>query len=121
MFRYGVRRCGSLARAAASSTMLLSARTAFPAARLAASALPRRVVSLKSFASLNRLYSSEAAAEETVAPETAATGEVTSFQDLEAIGVHRNLLDAITKDMGYDSMTAVQAKTINPALKGTDM
>jgi hypothetical protein len=121
MFRYGVRRCGGLARTAASSAMLLSARTVFPAARSAASTLPRPVASLKSFASLNRLYSSEAAAAETVAPETAATGEITSFQDLEAIGVHRNLLDAITKDMRYDSMTPVQAKTINPALKGTDM
>lgn len=120
MFRYGIRRCGSLARTAASSTMLLSARTAFPAARSAASTLPRPVASLKSFASLNRLYSSESAAAETVAPETTA-GEVTSFQDLEAIGVHRNLLDAITKDMRYDSMTPVQAKAINPALKGTDM
>lgn len=120
MFRYGIRRCGSLARTAASSTMLLSARTAFPAARSAASTLPRPVASLKSFASLNRLYSSEAAAAETVDPETTA-GEVTAFQDLEAIGVHRNLLDAITKDMRYDSMTPVQAKAINPALKGTDM
>lgn len=121
MFRFGVRRCGSLARTAASSSILLSARSAFPAARSAASALPRPVASLKSFASLNRLYSSEAAAEETVTPETAATGEITSFHDLEAIGVHRNLLDAITKDMGYESMTPVQAKAINPALKGTDM
>lgn len=120
MFRFGVRRCGSLARTAASSTMLLSARSAFPAARSAASTLPRPVASLKSFASLNRLYSSEAAAE-TVAPETAATGEITSFQELEAIGVHHNLLDAITKDMRYELMTPVQAKTINPALKGTDM
>lgn len=121
MFRYGVRRCGSLARTAASNAMLLSARSAFPAARSAASTLPRPVASLKSFASLNRLYSSEAAAAETVAPETAATGEVTSFRDLEAIGVHRNLLDAIIKDMGYDSMTPVQAKAIAPALKGTDI
>lgn len=121
MFRFGVRRCGNLARNAASCTMLLSARSAFPAARSAASTLPRPVASLKSFASFTRLYSSEAAAAESAAPETAATGEISSFRDLEAIGVHRNLLDAITKDMRYDSMTPVQAKTINPALKGTDM
>lgn len=69
-----------------------------------------------------RMYSSEA-----VAPEAenfqsnAAPEELTKFADLAAVGVHSNLLDAIIKDMRYESMTPVQAKTINPALKGTDM
>jgi ATP-dependent RNA helicase MSS116 len=106
---------------------VLSARTAFPAARAGAASLPRPVAPLKSFTFLNRFYSSEAAVAEDVdaVPEVAATadaaGEISTFQDLETIGVHRNLLDAIIKDMGYDDMTPVQAKTIAPALKGTDM
>lgn len=101
--------------------MLLSSRTALPAMRSGAVSLPRPVVSFKSFAAFNRLYSSEAAVAEESAAQPAAAEEMSSFQDLETIGVHRNLLDAITKDMGYETMTPVQAKAIAPALKGTDM
>jgi len=43
------------------------------------------------------------------------------FGDLSTLGVHQSLIDAITLDMKYERMTPVQAKTINPALKGTDI
>jgi ATP-dependent RNA helicase MSS116 len=51
----------------------------------------------------------------------AAEEGITLFKDLKNINVNPNLLEAITKDMRYERMTPVQAKTINPALKGTDM
>ncbi|PTB70624.1 DEAD-domain-containing protein [Trichoderma citrinoviride] len=122
MFRTGIRRCGALARVATTSTKLLSARAAFPASFSGAASVSRSVAPLKSFAQFNRLYSADAAVAEENTPENAApVGEITSFRDLEAIGVHRNLLDAITQDMRYDTMTPVQAKTITPALKGTDI
>ncbi|PNP51964.1 hypothetical protein THARTR1_07173 [Trichoderma harzianum] len=122
MFRNGIRRCGGLARAATSSTKLLSARAAFPATLSAPTSLSRSIAPLKSFAQFNRLYSADAAVAENNAPvESEAVGEMSSFQDLETLGVHRNLLDAITQDMQYDTMTPVQAKAISPALKGTDM
>ncbi|KAL6883935.1 P-loop containing nucleoside triphosphate hydrolase protein [Trichoderma longibrachiatum] len=121
MFRTGIRRCGALARVATSSTKLLSARAAFPASFSGAASVSRSVAPLKSFAQFNRLYSADAAVAEEKTPENAAVGEITAFRDLESMGVHRNLLDAITQDMRYESMTPVQAKTINPALKGTDI
>ncbi|RFU78743.1 atp-dependent rna helicase mss116 [Trichoderma arundinaceum] len=121
MFRHGIRRCGSLARAATSSTMLLSARTTFPATQSAAASLTRPAAPLKSLVCLTRFYSSQAAVAEESAPESVAAGELSSFQELEAIGVHGNLLSAIIKDMRYDTMTPVQSKTITPALKGTDI
>lgn len=121
MFRNGIRRCSGLARAATSSTKLLSARTAFPATLSAPASLSRPIAPLKSFAHFTRFYSADAAVAEDKVPENAAPGEISSFQDLETLGVHRNLLDAITQDMRYDTMTPVQSKAINPALKGTDI
>ncbi|KAK2591644.1 hypothetical protein QQS21_010658 [Conoideocrella luteorostrata] len=76
----------------------------------------------KSIAYASRLYSSEVEAVETQAEDGAVpTTELTNFADLSQLGVHRNLLDAVIKDMRYDTMTPVQSKTINPALKGTDI
>ncbi|KAL7938132.1 P-loop containing nucleoside triphosphate hydrolase protein [Trichoderma chlorosporum] len=121
MFRNGIRRCGGLARATTSGAKLMSARAAFPATISAPASLSRPVLPLKSFAYFNRLYSADAAVAEEKVPENAAVGEISSFQDLETLGVHRNLLDAITQDMRYDTMTPVQAKAISPALKGTDI
>ena len=71
-----------------------------------------------------RSYSTEsAAAVDSADTEGAAAGNAitTSFADLQKLGVHRNLTNAIISDMGYETMTPVQSLTINPALKGTDM
>lgn len=35
--------------------------------------------------------------------------------------VHPNVVEAITKDMGHETMTEVQTMTINQALQGTDL
>lgn len=75
----------------------------------------------KSIANASRLYSSEAVAAETTRVEEAVSGDVVDFHELSKLGVHQNLLQAITRDMNYKTMTPVQSKTINPALKGTDM
>lgn len=120
MLRQGFRRYAGLASAAAPSLMMRS-RTALPIAQKSIASLSRTPATFKNIAYASRLYSSEAAAVETEPIEKLAPEEVVNFAALSEAGVHQNLLDAIIKDMGYDSMTPVQSKTINPALKGTDM
>lgn len=69
-----------------------------------------------------RLYSSEAAvSQEAPADATGEEAAVSKFADLSALGVDDTIVHAITKDMGYENMTDVQALTINPALEGKDM
>ena len=47
---------------------------------------------------------------------------LTKFQDLQDQGViHKNIVRNMTEGMGLETMTEVQAKTINAALKGTDI
>ncbi|KAM0708652.1 hypothetical protein Q7P35_005304 [Cladosporium inversicolor] len=47
---------------------------------------------------------------------------LTKFQDLQDQGVlHRNIVKNMTEGMGLETMTEVQSKTINSAIKGTDI
>jgi ATP-dependent RNA helicase MSS116 len=47
---------------------------------------------------------------------------LTKFQDLQDQGIiHKNIVRNMTDGMGLETMTEVQAKTINSALKGTDI
>lgn len=47
---------------------------------------------------------------------------LTKFQDLQDQGViHRNIVRNMTEGMGLETMTEVQSKTINSAIKGTDI
>jgi ATP-dependent RNA helicase MSS116 len=47
---------------------------------------------------------------------------LTKFQDLQDQGIiHRNIVENMTKGMGLVEMTEVQSKTINSAIKGTDI
>ncbi|KAF2493402.1 DEAD-domain-containing protein [Lophium mytilinum] len=51
-----------------------------------------------------------------------AGGPVTKFEDLATRGyVHKNIVNTLTKDMGLHTMTEVQTRTINEALKGADI
>lgn len=51
-----------------------------------------------------------------------ADGPVTKFHELETRGlVHKNVIRTITQDMGFEAMTEVQSRTINQALKGSDI
>lgn len=100
--------------------MLLRSRPSLAVARQEVAFAFRPISSFKVIASAARAYSTEASAE-AVDGEGSAPVEATQFQQLADLGVHQNLLSAIIDDMGYESMTQVQAKTINPALKGTDM
>ncbi|KAI0840912.1 DEAD-domain-containing protein [Hypoxylon sp. FL0890] len=71
-----------------------------------------------------RLYSQESAAAHTKPEIEDLPGgiyDVNKFQDLLKLGVNERIVRAITQDMGYETMTEVQALTINPALKGTDL
>jgi ATP-dependent RNA helicase MSS116 len=79
------------------------------------------IAAISRIASITRAYSTEATAEQNESepiPSAEAEPEV-RFADLQ--GIHPNLLKPIIEDMKYDTMTPVQAKTIQPALKGTDM
>ncbi|OCL03030.1 DEAD-domain-containing protein [Glonium stellatum] len=51
-----------------------------------------------------------------------ANGPITNFHELESRGlVHKNVIRTITQDMGFDAMTEVQSRTINEALRGSDI
>ncbi|KAH6895495.1 P-loop containing nucleoside triphosphate hydrolase protein [Thelonectria olida] len=121
MFRNSLRRCTASARSAASASLISQTRTLPIASRRIAS-IPSSITPLNRIASIARAYSSEAPAAQ---EETSATARTTSpdetvkFTDLD--GIHPNILRAITHELNYDEMTPVQAKTIQPALKGTDI
>lgn len=71
-----------------------------------------------------RLYSQESAAASPRADtddSPASLYNVTRFEDLTKLGVNERIIRAITVDMKYDTMTEVQAMTVNPALKGVDL
>ncbi|KYK59297.1 ATP-dependent RNA helicase mss116 precursor [Drechmeria coniospora] len=127
MLRQGFRRCAGLVGSAASTSVVRSCAT-LPAARHGIALLSRNRIPLRSIAIVSRGYGTQAADAEVQSNEATSTTtaptdaeEVTRFADLGELGVHNNLLNAIIDDMGYDVMTPVQAKTIKPALKGTDI
>ncbi|KAH7160793.1 P-loop containing nucleoside triphosphate hydrolase protein [Dactylonectria macrodidyma] len=119
MFRNSLRRCANQARATATASLLSQTRTTLPISRRQLVPVLTTISPLNRIASISRAYSSEAPAAENETPVVTTTEEATKFSHLE--GVHPNLVEAITRGMGYDDMTPVQAKTINPALKGTDI
>ncbi|RDA90870.1 hypothetical protein CP533_3231 [Ophiocordyceps camponoti-saundersi (nom. inval.)] len=120
MLRHGFRRCASQAASgAASASVLLRTR---PVMRSAASLCHCNAsMAVKSTPFAYRFYSSEAAAADGRDVQRGESGEITQFGQLAELGVHPNLLTAVTRDMNYQNMTPVQAKTIPVALKGTDV
>ncbi|KAG6035731.1 hypothetical protein E4U40_001905 [Claviceps sp. LM458 group G5] len=131
MFRQGFRRCASVASAAAPFAVIRN-RVAFSATQRTLLCASKPVSSFRSFTHASRNYSSEAPAyeaevedaeveEESSELPPATPAEAVDFVDLAERGVHKNLLEAIINDMNYETMTPVQSKTINPALKGSDI
>ncbi|EXA48423.1 hypothetical protein FOQG_10193 [Fusarium oxysporum f. sp. raphani 54005] len=119
MFRSSLRRCATQARSAATAALLTQTRTALPAVRRQVLTSQSSIAAISRIASITRAYSTEAVAEQNEsAPSVEAEPQV-RFADLQ--GIHPNLLKPIINDMKYDTMTPVQAKTIQPALKGTDI
>ncbi|VUC27222.1 unnamed protein product [Clonostachys rosea] len=119
MFRQALRNC---VRPAGSLVSLARAPTGLSAVtRQNLRPVYRSVTPLKSIANTYRAYSDEAAALQEERAHPAPAHDVVNFKDLTQVGVHGSLIDAIVRDMGYESMTPVQSKTINPALKGTDI
>ena len=115
MFRHSLRRCaGRLATAS------LVPRVAPIVARSAGASASRPVFTNRIAHLASRAYSTES---EAPVAEGGATVEEPSdtFESLKELGVHPNLLRAITNDMKYDTMTPVQAKTFRPSLNGSDM
>ncbi|KAH9825927.1 ATP-dependent RNA helicase [Teratosphaeria destructans] len=63
-----------------------------------------------------------AAARQAAPAQGGDDGKVTRFADLERNGIiHPTIVRTLTQVMGLDTMTEVQAATINEALKGTDI
>jgi len=118
MFRSSLRRCATQARTATTAALLSQTRAALPVARRQAMTSRLPIASISKIASF-RAYSTEAAAEQTQQPASANPEPEVRFADLE--GIDPVLIGTITKTMNYDTMTPVQAKTIQPALKGTDI
>ncbi|RGP73501.1 putative dead-box precursor cyt-19 [Fusarium sporotrichioides] len=117
MFRSSLRRCATQARTATTAALFSQTRAALPVARCQALTTRLPIASINKIASF-RAYSSEAAAEQTQSAAADVEPEV-RFAELE--GVDQSLIRTIIQDMGYETMTPVQAKTIKPALKGTDI
>ncbi|EFQ27767.1 DEAD/DEAH box helicase [Colletotrichum graminicola] len=121
MFRQSLRRCARIGGASFATPSLRTTRpvTLKSIAQSSQSTL-RAPVSINAF----RRYSSEAAA--AVAADPAAktqepSGPTTRFADLRKLGVHSSLVSTITDGMKYETMSEVQSKTIEPALKGMDL
>ncbi|KAF4126737.1 ATP-dependent RNA helicase MSS116, mitochondrial [Geosmithia morbida] len=128
MFRQGLRRCARPASSISSAVSMARPRAVAFAQSNAATASVRSVIPMSRLSAIySRAYSTETSAAEATSPtDDAATppkagGMVMEFKNLESIGVHPKLIESITQGLGYENMTPVQAKTINPALKGTDI
>lgn len=115
MFRHTLRRCAG--RLAASSPIVVP-RVSPIFVRSAALTQVRPVGPNRIAGLVSRAYSTEAEAPAVEANEAEVDDK---FSSLAELGVHPNLLKAITADMQYDTMTPVQTKTIRPALEGSDM
>lgn len=123
MYRQGLRRCANPASTLRSAATIARPRLSFGITHHKL-ITPRSAPAWRSIGSIGRTYSTEAAAPVQDAEDvntSATSGPVENFADLQKLGVHNSLLKSITQGMGYERMTPVQAKTINPALKGTDM
>ncbi|KAK4231415.1 putative ATP-dependent RNA helicase mss116 [Podospora fimiseda] len=112
----------SLLRSAAACRVALAARPLHIISRSAASAVVRAplAATYRPANSLLRFYSSESAAEKEDSSASSPT-LITKFADLDSVGVHHALVDAITRGMKYENMTDVQTMTISPALSGKDV
>lgn len=121
MFRQGLRRCATQAGAITSASTMLRSRAAMPIA-CQPTIMLRSIAPSNKFISISRMYSTEEAAV-SAEPEVAdsASSDTMEFRELSKLGVHPALVQIITEKMRYDTMTPVQAKTITPALKGTDI
>ncbi|KAL2135985.1 hypothetical protein VTI74DRAFT_6034 [Chaetomium olivicolor] len=115
----------SLLRQAAASRVALAARPAQAALRASSAALavtrPSQSIAAvyRPASALLRFYSSEAAAAHS--EQSGSSQLVTRFADIPKLGVHQQIANSITQGMGYETMTDVQAMTINHALAGKDI
>ena len=106
----------ALPRALSAPTSNLFANRALRFNRVIRSAQPSVARSLHQSPLLRDDAAIAASAEEDV------QAPLTKFQDLQDQGViHKNIVRNMTEGMGLETMTEVQAKTINSALKGTDI
>ncbi|KAH7275307.1 hypothetical protein FSOLCH5_005965 [Fusarium solani] len=119
MFRTSIRRCANQARTAAAAALISQTRAALPVARRQALSAQSSIATLNKIAFISRAYSAEATAQASQPTSSAPAEEPAKFSDLE--NVDQTLLRAIIQGMKYETMTPVQAKTIVPALKGTDI
>ncbi|TQV98736.1 hypothetical protein V2A60_007558 [Cordyceps javanica] len=126
MFRQGLRASTGLARRVLPQAAVAVGRQQRIAAQTIRPSIPS-AVSWIAVTQTARLYTNDAAAPAT---ETLAGHQdgrkqneewTKQFASLADMGVNETLLRAITKDLGYQTMSPVQAKTIAPALKGTDI
>ena len=114
MFRQSLRRCAGRVATAA-----IVPRAAPVLRRAVAPSHVRPIISTRLAQFASRAYSTES--EVPVEEDVDIAESSDKFESLSELGVHENLLRAIIGEMGYDTMTPVQAKTIRPSLNGSDM
>jgi ATP-dependent RNA helicase MSS116 len=117
-----MRRCAQRASCATVGSHFLRHRILSPMTltEKASSSKVLRPLSRYSLAFRNTYSTTADAAAEAVS-ENSTSEEKIYFKDLQDLGVNEALISTITQGMKYETMTPVQAKTIPPALKGTDM
>jgi hypothetical protein len=99
-----------------------------PAVKSAASSLSPYSATLSERAAPTRVFlrtlSQSARTRDAAATEQAQNEEgpeIRTFEDLQQLGVHPTLTDAIKSQFGYTEMTPVQIKSVRPALAGRDL
>ncbi|KAI0914919.1 DEAD-domain-containing protein [Ustulina deusta] len=117
-------RLGNVARQLSTVSLMRSARSNHLAAILRQTPSQPALRRLAPTHVFSRLYTAESSAAEADGqgrPTPAPPGLITRFADLSQLGVNEGLIQALTRGMGYETMTEVQSMAINPALKGVDM
>lgn len=120
MFRRQLLRQARACRGLRASPSSLLASGSGLAPRTATTCKPAILTASISRQIIARTYSSATAAAEADNGGN-SNGLITRFADLSSLGVDDALISAITKGMGYEKMTDVQAMSINPALQGKDL
>ncbi|KAF2773214.1 DEAD-domain-containing protein [Teratosphaeria nubilosa] len=119
--RRTIQRCSTLVPRALSTPSISSPNHALRCNTVART-LPLSRQAYRSLHQTSILCQQAAAAQQAAPAQDGENGKVTRFADLERNGIiHPTVVRTLTQGMGLETMTEVQAATINEALRGTDI
>ncbi|KAK3323442.1 P-loop containing nucleoside triphosphate hydrolase protein [Cercophora scortea] len=122
MMKASILRQVGFCRVALSARVSIASKTTPSSAAAFVQTARGGVATLRPFSSsLARFYSAESSSPASDDRLPSQEGLITKFADLASLGVNEALVRAITKGMGYETMSEVQAATINASLDGKDI